>query len=178
MNEDYDFLQILVVVGAEACGKTALMNAFVSDSFTLTDNYTSTIGFNFYTKTVNVDDHNVKLQLWDTAGQLRFRHITEAYYRGAHGILLVYDVTKRESFDDLVSFMDKITTMCLNIRVVLIGNKADCNKVRNVCYEEAKCFAAKYDRWIVSVIETSARTGQNVEMAMISLVTHHYYFNH
>lgn len=97
IKRDYDYLFKLVLIGDSCVGKSCLLLRFADDSFT--DSYISTIGVDFRFRTVQIGDLRVKLQIWDTAGQERFRTITSAYYRGADGIIMVYDVTRKESFD-------------------------------------------------------------------------------
>jgi len=97
MKRDYDYLFKLVLIGDSGVGKSCLLLRFADDNFT--DSYISTIGVDFRFRTITIDKKTVKLQIWDTAGQERFRTITSAYYRGADGIIMVYDVTSSESFD-------------------------------------------------------------------------------
>merc|ERR1711879_695957 len=99
MKRDYDHLFKLVLIGNSGAGKSCLLLRFADDSFT--DTYISTIGVDFRFRTVTIDNITVKLQIWDTAGQERFRTITSAYYRGAHGIIVVYDITNEESFGNI-----------------------------------------------------------------------------
>jgi len=96
MKRDYDYLFKLVLIGDSGVGKSCLLLRFADDNFT--DSYISTIGVDFRFRTITIDKKTVKLQIWDTAGQERFRTITSAYYRGADGIIMVYDVTSSESF--------------------------------------------------------------------------------
>ena len=105
IKRDYDYLFKLVLIGDSGVGKSCLLLRFADDSFT--DSYISTIGVDFRFRTVTIDKKTVKLQIWDTAGQERFRTITSAYYRGAHGIIMVYDVTSEESFEHVEEWLSK-----------------------------------------------------------------------
>ena len=99
MNTEYDYLFKLLIIGDSGVGKSCLLLRFAEGTYT--DSYISTIGVDFKIHTVNLDGKVVKLQIWDTAGQERFRTITSSYYRGAHGIIVVYDVTDQETFSEL-----------------------------------------------------------------------------
>ena len=120
----------------------------------------STIGVDFKITNVNIGDKIAKLQIWDTAGQERFRTITTNYYRGAHGIILVYDVTNRESFDNIVNWVDNIERYSKNPRLILIGNKTDLPNKRVVSYEEALDYSNSLG---LSFLETSAKNNLNIE---------------
>jgi Ras-related protein Rab-1A len=106
---------------------------------TYTESYISTIGVDFKIRTIELDGKTVKLQIWDTAGQERFRTITSSYYRGAHGIIIVYDITDRESFDNVKQWLNEIDRYaCENVNKLLVGNKCDLEAKRQVEFEEAK----------------------------------------
>lgn len=111
IKRDYDYLFKLVLIGDSSVGKSCLLLRFADDSFT--ESYISTIGVDFRFRTVKIEDKTVKLQIWDTAGQERFRTITSAYYRGADGIIMVYDVTRRESFDHVQVCQREIYLSCV-----------------------------------------------------------------
>lgn len=106
MHPEYDYLFKLLLIGDSGVGKSCLLLRFADDTYT--QSYISTIGVDFKIRTLGIDDKTVKLQIWDTAGQERFRTITSSYYRGAHGIIIVYDVTDRESFTNVRHWIHEI----------------------------------------------------------------------
>merc|ERR1712139_210872 len=120
----YDYLIKLLLIGDSGVGKSCLLLRFSDDSFT--PSFITTIGIDFKIRTIELDGRRIKLQIWDTAGQERFRTITTAYYRGAMGILLVYDVTDEESFANINTWMHAIKQHASDsVNKVLLGNKAD-----------------------------------------------------
>ena len=124
-----------------------------------------TIGVEFGTRTITLDGKEVKLQIWDTAGQEAFRSITRSYYRGAAGALLVYDITRRETFNQLETWLEDARQHSnANLTIMLIGNKSDLSHRRAVSREEGEAFAEKYG---LVFMETSAKTADNVESAFI-----------
>eukprot|EP00270_Netrium_digitus_P007693 TRINITY_DN2258_c0_g1_i2.p1 TRINITY_DN2258_c0_g1~~TRINITY_DN2258_c0_g1_i2.p1 ORF type:complete len:178 (-),score=50.23 TRINITY_DN2258_c0_g1_i2:102-635(-) len=121
---DYDYLIKLLLIGDSGVGKSCLLLRFSDDSFTTS--FITTIGIDFKIRTIELDGKRIKLQIWDTAGQERFRTITTAYYRGAMGILLVYDVTDESSFNNIRNWMRNIEQHASdNVNKILVGNKAD-----------------------------------------------------
>jgi len=161
MKREYDHLFKLVLIGGSGAGKSCLLLRFADDSFT--DSYITTIGVDFRFKTIPVDKKTIKLQIWDTAGQERFRTITSAYYRGADGIILVYDVCDPESFDQVDDWLNEVNRYVNESTCkILIGNKCDDDSARKVSYEAGK---KKADDLGISFIETSAKVGTNVESA-------------
>uniref|UniRef100_A0A6B2LIL0 Uncharacterized protein n=1 Tax=Arcella intermedia TaxID=1963864 RepID=A0A6B2LIL0_9EUKA len=122
-----------------------------------------TIGVEFGIYDMEIDGHNVRLQIWDTCGQESFKAITRTYYRGAQGVLLVYDVTRRETFAYLEGWISECTDNADdNVTILLVGNKADLEGQRAVSYEEGKAFAEERN---MQFLEASAKTSQNVEEA-------------
>eukprot|EP00750_Incisomonas_marina_P007953 INCI15103.1.p2 GENE.INCI15103.1~~INCI15103.1.p2 ORF type:complete len:210 (-),score=46.43 INCI15103.1:1443-2072(-) len=167
IKRDYDYLFKLVLIGDSSVGKSCLLLRFADDSFT--ESYISTIGVDFRFRTVKIGDKTVKLQIWDTAGQERFRTITSAYYRGADGIIMVYDVTRPESFDHVQDWLNEVNRYANQglCKKLLIGNKCD-RSDRKVSTEEGEEFAAKLQ---VSFFETSAKTRQNVEKSFLAMAS-------
>ncbi|KXJ28863.1 ras-related protein RIC1 [Exaiptasia diaphana] len=158
MNQEYDYLFKLLLIGDSGVGKSSILLRFADDAFS--ECYISTIGVDFKIRTVKVGDKTVKLQIWDTAGQERFRTLTTAYYRSAHGVILVYDVNDKNTFVHLEEWMKEIRKNAREtINLLLVGNKCDLIGHREVDYEAAKTFAEDLK---VSFIETSAKDCTNV----------------
>nr|BAN65758.1 Ras-related protein Rab-1B [Babesia bovis] len=158
--KEYDYLFKIIIIGDSGAGKSSLLLRFADDTYS--ESYMSTIGVDFKIKTVKIDNVTIKLQIWDTAGQERFRTITSTYYRGAHGIITVYDVTSRVSFESVKKtwLVDIEKYSSANISKLLIGNKVDLEDSRAVTYDEAREFAEQNN---MDYIEASAKTAQNVE---------------
>jgi len=159
---DYNYLFKYIIVGDAGVGKSCLLLQFTDKRFR--SEHDMTIGVEFGHRVCQIDDQRIKLQIWDTAGQEAFRSITRAYYRGATGALLVYDVGRRGSFEHLASWLlDARQNAQPNIVIVLVGNKCDLER-REVSYEEGSWFARQNGLFF---LETSAKTGQNVESAFL-----------
>mmetsp|Transcript_16772 Transcript_16772/g.29669 ORF Transcript_16772/g.29669 Transcript_16772/m.29669 type:complete len:203 (+) Transcript_16772:266-874(+) len=166
IKRDYDYLFKLVLIGDSGVGKSCLLLRFADDSFT--ESYISTIGVDFRFRTVKVGDKYVKLQIWDTAGQERFRTITSAYYRGADGIIMVYDVTSQESFDHVQDWLQEVNRYSNEGTVkLLIGNKSD-RTDKKVPTEQGEAYAKGLD---MQFLETSAKTASNVEAAFLAMAS-------
>jgi small GTP-binding protein len=156
-----------ILIGSSGVGKTAILKRLVENSFT--EDSQSTIGVEFDSTVLAINDRKVKLQIWDTAGQERFRSISKAYYRNAVGVILVFDITDRKSFDDLTSWLNDIRTLCdANAVIQLIGNKADLKSQRVVTLTEAEAFASHQH---MQYLEISARVGENVREAFVRVAT-------
>ena len=157
-NQEYDYLFKLLLIGNSSVGKSSLLVRFVDDVWE--ENFVPTIGVDFKLKTLDVNGKKVKLQIWDTAGQERFKNITASYYRGGNGVLVVYDITDRDSFTNLTSWLIEIEKNAnKNVFKLLIGNKNDLESERKVTTEEGKEFA---DSNGMKFIETSAKTADIV----------------
>ena len=159
--DEYDFLFKLIIVGDSNVGKTNIMSKYIHNTF----NYTSksTIGVEFGTKIVKIDNKKIKAQIWDTAGQERYKSITSAYYKGAKGALIVYDITNKFTFEsvdkwvqDLNSYGDK------NLTLLLVGNKSDLEDKRQIMKEDGEEKAKSFN---LGFIETSACSGDNIDQA-------------
>ncbi|BAB90506.1 putative GTP-binding protein Rab11b [Oryza sativa Japonica Group] len=169
-EEEYDYLFKVVLIGDSGVGKSNLLSRFARDEFSLETR--STIGVEFATKTVRVDDRLVKAQIWDTAGQERYRAITSAYYRGAVGALVVYDVTRRITFENAERWLKELRDHTdANIVVMLVGNKADLRHLRAVPAEDARAFAEAHGTFSM---ETSALEATNVEGAFTEVLAQIY----
>nr|CAH8873550.1 unnamed protein product [Trichobilharzia regenti] len=157
----YAYLFKYIIIGDTAVGKSCLLLQFTDKRFQPV--YDLTIGVEFGARMVNIADKQIKLQIWDTAGQESFRSITRSYYRGAAGALLVYDVTRRDTFNHLASWLqDAQQHASPNMVITLVGNKFDLDAKREVKQEEGESFAREHK---LLFIETSAKTGANVEQA-------------
>ena len=127
------------------------------------DAFITTIGVDFKLKTIEMDSKILKLQIWDTAGQERFKAITRAYYRDTHGVIIVYDITDKESFDNIKQWLFEVDQWCGdNVSILIVGNKSDLADRREVSYEEASSFAEELQ---IEYIETSAKNATNIDEA-------------
>ena len=164
-DKDYEFIFKVLFLGNSNVGKSSLFLRFVDDIWN--DTFVPTIGVDFKIKTLEIDQKKVKLQIWDTAGQERFKNIISSYYRGVHGILLIYDVTDKDSFKNLNNWLIEIEKNAnKNVVKVLIGNKADLEDKRIISYNQGKEFADMYG---LKYIETSAKKNINVRDAFETL---------
>jgi len=146
-------------------GKSCLMLQFLEGK--IRENHDITIGVEFGARKITCDGKNIKLQIWDTAGQENFRSLTRSYYRAAAGALLVYDITRRDTFYNLSKWLDEVRSHATpNLAVLLIGNKSDEETLRQVSYFEGEKFAK--DNGLM-FLETSAKTASNVEEAFLRL---------
>ncbi len=174
----------MVLIGDSGVGKSNLLSRFTRNEFNLDSK--STIGVEFATRSIQVDAKTIKAQIWDTAGQERYRAITSAYYRGAVGALLVYDISKHQTYENVQRWLKELRDHAdANIVIMLVGNKSDLRHLRAVPTEEAKQFASE---WLgifllgrrgltaegdnnLSFIETSALDASNVELAFQNILT-------
>eukprot|EP01116_Phalansterium_solitarium_P000722 TRINITY_DN10572_c0_g1_i1.p2 TRINITY_DN10572_c0_g1~~TRINITY_DN10572_c0_g1_i1.p2 ORF type:complete len:201 (+),score=11.06 TRINITY_DN10572_c0_g1_i1:124-726(+) len=160
----YKYLFKYIIVGDTAVGKSCLLLQFTDKRFQPIHDLT--IGVEFGSRTVTIDNNPVKLQIWDTAGQEKFRSITRSYYRGTTGALLVYDITRRETFDHLAEWLEDCRKYSSsNITIMLIGNKSDLEEKRVVSKEEGEAFAKANGLYF---LEVSAKTAANVDEAFIA----------
>ncbi|CCW72281.1 unnamed protein product [Phytomonas sp. Hart1] len=167
MSSEYDYLFKLLLIGDSGVGKSCLLFRFADDSYT--ESYISTIGVDFKIRTLMLDEKVVKLQIWDTAGQERFRTITSSYYRGAHGIIIVYDTTDMESFNNVRTWLHEINMYANeNVNKLLVGNKCDLMAKRVVDTDMAEGFAKDVG---IPFLETSAKNSMNVEAAFQKMAT-------
>ncbi|CAK86110.1 unnamed protein product (macronuclear) [Paramecium tetraurelia] len=165
MQQEYDYLFKILLIGNSAVGKSSLLLRFADNVFN--ESFLPTIGVDFKIRTFDLNGKTVKLQIWDTAGQERFKTITNSYYKGAHGIILVYDVTDKQSFKDVENWLAEVEKYANeNVVRVLVGNKVDLESKREVTFEEGKELA---DSLNIRFIETSAKNSSNVEKAFITL---------
>ncbi|KZO95124.1 GTPase [Calocera viscosa TUFC12733] len=166
-GSNYDYLFKVVLIGDSGVGKSNLLSRFTRNEFN--PDSKSTIGVEFATRSLDVDGKIVKAQIWDTAGQERYRAITSAYYRGAVGALLVYDISKQPTFANVTRWLKELRDHAdSSIVIMLVGNKSDLKHLRAVLTEEAKQFAMENG---LSFIETSALDASNVESAFQQILT-------
>ncbi|OIW20577.1 hypothetical protein TanjilG_15382 [Lupinus angustifolius] len=171
MGEDYDYLFKVVLVGDSGVGKSNLLSRFTRNEFS--SETRSTIGVEFATRTIQIDDKVIKAQIWDTAGQERYRAITSAYYRGAAGALLVYDVSKHITFENVERWLNELRYHTdANTVIMLVGNKADLRRLRAVATDEAATLAERENTYF---IETSALESLNVNNAFTEVLTQIYH---
>eukprot|EP00250_Pteridium_aquilinum_P033059 c5159_g1_i1 orf=286-936(-) len=169
-DEDYDYLFKVVLIGDSGVGKSNLLSRFTRNEFSLESK--STIGVEFATRSISVDNKMIKAQIWDTAGQERYRAITSAYYRGAVGALLVYDITRHVTFENVERWLKELKDHTdSNIVVMLVGNKSDLRHLRAVSTEDGQSFA---ERESLYFMETSALEATNVEHAFQQILTQIY----
>jgi len=160
----YSYLFKYIIIGDTAVGKSCLLLQFTDKRFQPVHDLT--IGVEFGARMVTIDGKQIKLQIWDTAGQESFRSITRSYYRGAAGALLVYDITRRDTFNHLTTWLeDARQHSSSNMVIMLIGNKSDLEARRDVKKEEGEAFAREHG---LVFMETSAKTAANVEEAFIN----------
>uniref|UniRef100_A0A3B5RA03 small monomeric GTPase n=2 Tax=Cyprinodontiformes TaxID=28738 RepID=A0A3B5RA03_XIPMA len=166
-DDEYDYLFKVVLIGDSGVGKSNLLSRFTRNEFNLESK--STIGVEFATRSIQVDGKMIKAQIWDTAGQERYRAITSAYYRGAVGALLVYDIAKHLTYENVERWLKELRDHAdNNIVIMLVGNKSDLRHLRAVPTDEARAFAEKNT---LSFIETSALDSTNVEEAFKNILT-------
>ncbi|XP_057970588.1 ras-related protein Rab11D [Malania oleifera] len=166
-SQKIDYVFKIVLIGDSAVGKSQVLARFARNEFSLDSK--ATIGVEFQTRTLIIHHKSVKAQIWDTAGQERYRAVTSAYYRGAVGAMLVYDITKRQSFDHIPRWLEELRSHAdKNIVIMLIGNKTDLENQRAVPTEDAKEFAQKEGLFF---LETSALEATNVETAFSTVLT-------
>ncbi|XP_065331999.1 ras-related protein Rab-3 isoform X1 [Cloeon dipterum] len=165
-DQNFDYMFKLLIIGNSSVGKTSFLFRYADDSFTSA--FVSTVGIDFKVKTVFRHDKRVKLQIWDTAGQERYRTITTAYYRGAMGFILMYDITNEESFNSVQDWVTQIKTYSWdNAQVILVGNKCDMEDERVISYERGKQLAEQLG---IEFFETSAKENINVKAVFERLV--------
>ena len=156
----------LVLLGDSGVGKTNLISQYMTNTFH--HNSKATIGVEFFTRTYEVNDKIIRLEIWDTAGEERYKSITSVYYKGAKGAFIVYDITSRKSFNNVDKWIEEIKEKTSkDIKLIVIGNKIDLNNEREITFEEAKYRFKDMD---IPLIETSALNDTNVDQAFIDMI--------
>ncbi|KAH0790417.1 small GTP-binding protein [Histomonas meleagridis] len=166
LGKKFDYSLKVVVVGDSGVGKTCLLIRFVRGLFD--EESQPTLGVEFMTKIVQTEHHRIQLQLWDTAGQELFRSVTRGYYRGSAGALLVFDLTNRDSFENIGRWLQDIKDVARSdVVTLLLGNKSDLTAERKVSKDEAESFAKTHN---MQYFETSAKTGEQIQQAIDACV--------
>ena len=164
-EDEYDFIFKVLLLGNSDVGKSSLILRYVDQTWS--DTFVPTIGVDFKVKSLEVENKQIKMQIWDTAGQERFRNVISSYFRGSHGIFVIYDITNRDSFKNLENWLQEIEKNANpNVLKILIGNKNDLEEDREIKTEEGQAFA---DRNGMQFIETSAKNNVNVNEAFEAL---------
>ena len=165
--EQKEFIYKILLLGDSSVGKTCFLMRYTDNTFQ--DIHMSTIGLDYKLKNVQLENGKmVKIQVWDTAGQDRFRSITKNYYKGAHGIILIYDITENKSFENVKNWMNQIKEEVPDkVTIVLVGNKKDDEEHRKVTTEQGESMAKEFG---VMFFECSAKTGENIDGIFNDLV--------
>ena len=165
-KDSYDFLFKLILIGDSSVGKSNILLKYLKNEFE--QNSKATVGVEFGTKNVKINNKKIKIQIWDTAGQERYRSITSAYYKGAKGAFIVYDITRKNTFDNLDKWItDLKSNGDKNISIVIIGNKSDLEDKRVVPKELG---IKKSEEFKTAFMETSALNGNNINKAFDELI--------
>ena len=160
-DENYEMMFKVVLVGDSFVGKTNIMSKYLKDEFH--EDSKATVGVEFGSKQFTIEGHEIKAQIWDTAGQERYKAITSAYYKGAKGAFVVYDITRKSSFESIDKWVNDLTAAAdKKITIVVIGNKSDLEDQRQIPKEKGEEKAAKLE---VAFLETSAFSGENLDKA-------------
>ena len=165
-NKEYDLLFKLILIGDSYVGKSNILLKYLKNQFN--ENSKTTIGVEFGTKNIIINNKRIKIQIWDTAGQERYRSITSAYYKGAKGALIVYDITRKNTFDNIDKW---ITDLKLNgdknIYIIILGNKSDLIDKREINKNDG---IKKAEMYKTAFLETSALNGDNISKAFDELI--------
>ena len=165
MEKEYDYIFKVLLVGNSDVGKSSLILRYVDQIWN--DVFVPTIGVDFKVKSLEIENKSIKLQIWDTAGQERFRNVISSYFKGAHGILLIFDITSRDSFKELENWLAEVEkNASTQILKILIGNKCDLEEEREISKDEGEAFAMRNG---MQYIETSAKINTNVNEAFEAL---------
>ena len=166
---NYDKTCQILLIGDSSVGKTSLIQRYANGIFK--EEYLATVGLDFYTKQEAINNINVLVRLWDTAGQERFKSLTPNYFKNAEGVIITYDITSSQSFENLKFWINSIKTNLGEknniIPIIIVGNKLDMEDMRDITREEAEKFA-KENKY--KYFETSAKTGEGVDDAIRDLV--------
>ena len=165
-DDNYDLIFKIVLIGDSGVGKTNILTRFISNEFSLTTQ--ATVGVEFGSKIIKKGEKLIKLQIWDTAGQERYKSITSAYYKGSKGAFVVYDISRKSTFDNVDKWIDELKNNgSEDVLIMLVGNKSDLKDKREISEEDVQKKAQLYN---VAFCETSALEGKNIEYAFESLI--------
>ena len=166
-TESYEFMFKVVLVGDMSVGKTNIIAKYLKNDFS--EDYKTTIGVEFHSKIAKVEGHVVKAQIWDTCGQERFKSITDSYYRGAKGAFVVYDITRKNTFESVDSWISALRSAAdKNLNIIIIGNKSDLEDQRQVETEQGEEKAQNNE---AAFMETSDYSGDNIDKAFDNMIT-------
>ena len=169
-DDNYEMMFKVVLVGDSFVGKTNIMSKYLKNEFH--EDSKATVGVEFGSRQFNIEGHVVKAQIWDTAGQERYKAITSAYYKGAKGAFIVYDITRKDSFENVSKWADQLkSTADKNLTIIIIGNKTDLEDQRQVTSEEGQNKANSLES---AFIETSAASGSNLDKAFEMMINEVY----
>ena len=160
-EEHIDFKVKIMFIGNSSVGKTSIIKRYSKNIFSTS--YISTLGIDFESKNINIDNKIINLQIWDTAGQEKYKVLSKNYYNNSNAFIIVYDITNLESFESVMNWIDQIKENAPeNVKSILLGNKSDLEEKRKVTYQEGKDFATSNG---MQFIETSAKTASKVQEA-------------
>ena len=166
-EEDYEMMVKVILIGDSAVGKTNIMSKYLTGQFQ--ENSKATVGVEFGSKLFKIDNHNIKAQIWDTAGQEKYKAITGAYYKGSKGAFVVYDITRKETFDSADRWINDLKVSAdPKIIIILIGNKSDLEDKREVLKEQGEEKARSFG---CAFLETSALNGENIDKGFEMMVS-------
>ena len=169
-DEEYEMMFKIVLVGDSFVGKTNIMSKYLKNEFH--ENSKTTVGVEFGSKIFNIEGHIINAQIWDTSGHERYKAITSSYYKGAKGAFVVYDITKKKSFESIDRWINDLTsTADKNITIVVIGNKCDLEEQRQITKDQGEEKSSKLE---VAFLETSALSGENLEKAFKMMINEIY----
>ena len=169
-EEEYEMMVKVIIIGDSSVGKTNIISKYLKNIFN--EDSKATVGVEFGSKLFTIDGHNIKAQIWDTAGQEKYKAITGAYYKGSKGAFIVYDITRKETFDSVDRWINDLKcTADPKITIILIGNKCDLEHRREILKaqgeEKARSFGCAF-------LETSALSGDNIEKGFQTMITEIY----
>ena len=173
-EENYEVMFKVVLIGDMKVGKTNIVSRYIKNEFN--KDSMSTIGVEFGSKELVIEGHNVKVQIWDTAGQEKYKSITNAYYKGAKGAFVVYDITNKNSFENADNWLNNLRASAdKKCSIILIGNKSDLENKREVSIEQGEEKAKNSE---IAFMETSALSGDNIDKAFEMMINEAYKICH